>query len=197
MSAQVQELLRHFSSEYYDPAKARAYYLRTRELKGREEGMSKDQKDVWAVTKSEISKSKKEEVTKNQTGQKTRVEALRQKAEESRQRIEDSINALIDSLDAQFKLLPINKIPADATPAQRAFLEKQNSKTQAINNRKSQETLSTAKKAAAEERKRIGTELSAALTTARDEYKANREATTSKYESAKTTQLNTIRSQVG
>lgn len=36
MSPRADEFLAHYASEYYDPVKAREYYLRTRELKGRE-----------------------------------------------------------------------------------------------------------------------------------------------------------------
>lgn len=31
----IDELLQHYASPYYDPVKAHEYYMRTRELKGR------------------------------------------------------------------------------------------------------------------------------------------------------------------
>lgn len=73
----VDEFIAHYTSEYYDPAKAHEYYLRTRELKGRQKGVddpktkgrnkktglgalkTKGKKEAWAYTQKQIAKAKK------------------------------------------------------------------------------------------------------------------------------------------
>lgn len=53
-------VLKHYSSDYYDPAKAHEYYLKNRQLKGRTPGaLSSEGKDIWTDTKANIYTEKK------------------------------------------------------------------------------------------------------------------------------------------
>ena len=57
--------LTHYESQYYDPAKAHEYYLKSRQLKGRTtSGLSDEGKEVWTSTKSNIDSEKKSKVKK-------------------------------------------------------------------------------------------------------------------------------------
>lgn len=65
----IDELLQHYASPYYDPVKAHEYYMRTRELKGRRSTtkLNDEGKEIWAYTKNEITSEKKEK-GKRRTG---------------------------------------------------------------------------------------------------------------------------------
>ena len=62
----VGQFIAHYASEYYNPAKAREYYLKNRELKGRKTGLKTDaERQGWDYAKSTIEDAKKKELVVN------------------------------------------------------------------------------------------------------------------------------------
>lgn len=135
----VDNFLSHYASDNYDPEKAREYYMRTRELKGREKntaGMSEEQKQAWAYTKNKVSTDKKAALTSEQANFKARMDELRNKATETRDRIRGKLTAFLDSVKVKRpdkieakhidppELIPI---PDNIPEKRKAYLQKQNS----------------------------------------------------------------------
>lgn len=75
----IDELLQHYASLYYDPVKAHEYYMRTRELKGRRSTtkLNDEGKEIWAYTKNEITSEKKEKVKEEQEKREQKIAELR------------------------------------------------------------------------------------------------------------------------
>lgn len=75
----IDELLQHYASPYYDPVKAHEYYMRTRELKGRRSTtkLNDEGKEIWAYTKNEITSEKKEKVKEEQEKREQKIAELR------------------------------------------------------------------------------------------------------------------------
>jgi hypothetical protein len=104
-------VLMHYASEYYDPVKAREYYLRTRELKGRQstsgltvkgdKAGNEERKQAWAYTKNQIALAKKGELQKAAEDRKSFVERARQLASERREQISDKLASLLETLTEQ------------------------------------------------------------------------------------------------
>lgn len=214
----------HYASEYYDPVKAKEYYERTKELKGRQstKGMSDTQKQALSYTKNQISASKKATLEKARAEQKEKMEAIRNVAESSRSRITDKLNALLDQIKSkvavipkpEVKQTPLNVIPSNASPQLRAYLEKQNAAIQQHNKKAvdkanadyrvkvqaAQKVASdnsvAARKAAGAEMKRIGTDAKAAITKARATYEATKKQTDAKYKQASDKEYQNIKTQL-
>ena len=106
--------LAHYASKYYDPAKAREYYLRTRELKG-EQSTSEltvkngkkvnrertdQRKQAWAYAKNQIGEAKKADLKSISEERKAVVQKARENAgvrrEEIRGKLENLISLLTD-----------------------------------------------------------------------------------------------------
>lgn len=202
----------------YDPVKAREYYLRTRELKGREstKDMSDTQKESWAIAKSGIGQGKKEELKNAQEAQKARVEAIRKQADATRERIEAKLDALLKTLKAKSeksivppKLIPLEQYTENLTVEQREIIKRRNAKTRAINGKAvaksnqeaaairkaSGEEMSKAREASRTERKKVGGELKSAVNDARNAYVAAKKQIADKYDNARSTEYENIRSQ--
>ena len=204
----------HYASKYYDPQKAREYYLRTRELKGRSGGgeqLSKESRQRQAEAKSYVREQvRNERTTASKTAianQKARLEKLRDDAKATRDRIVEKLEALVEKLKADIAVeVPkpkLNEIPATATPRQKAFLQRQNERMTAEYNgkvrtatKKAQEAAGVARDAAREEIKKVGTDLKAAVTKARDDYTSARKAMAEKYKTDLKTELQNIDEQV-
>jgi hypothetical protein len=206
--------LRHYASKYYDPAKAKAYYERTKELKGRQaakpqlsaESRAK-QTAAKAVVRQEVSKQRTAAQKAAMKAQAARMEKLRKTAEETRDRILKKVEDLVAKLQADIAVeVPkpkLNEIPATASPRQRAFLEKQNARMMSEYNgkvrkatEKARNTANEAKDAARAEIKQVGEGLKAAVTKARDDYNKNRKALSEKYSSDLKTELKNIEDKV-
>jgi hypothetical protein len=205
---EVRAFLAHYASEFYDPAKAHEYYLRNRELRGRQpvKGESKEQRKARVATNrnqeearsyvnKQISTKKRADSKGLQTSQKARMEKLRTNAEASRKRIEDKLKNLLESLKTAQET-PLNKIPENATPEQRAYLEKQNAAISKSNALASGKKAEEARKAAGAEMKRVGTELKTAVATARDSYTKARADLNAKYKTASDTEHKNIKANV-
>jgi hypothetical protein len=89
----VDNILKHYASEYYDPVKAHEYYLQNRELKGRQK-MSGTQQDVWDQVKDNISSSKNARIKSEQKIRDQKIQELTRQAEQIRTRITNKIRLL-------------------------------------------------------------------------------------------------------
>lgn len=206
--------LRHYASKYYDPVKAKAYYERTKELKGRQPAkpvLTKEQRERQTSAKAYVREqvnTQRTAATKAATAaQKARMEKLQKDAEAARERIVEKLKGLVESLkagiDTEVPKPKLNEIPASASPRQRAFLEKQNARMMSEYNGKRQKAQAkasnaaqNARAAASEEIKKVGTSLKEAVTKARTDYTTARKAMAEKYKSDLKTELQNIEDQV-
>lgn len=173
----------HYASKYYDPVKAREYYLRTRELKGRKKAQaldSKEQKEVWAVSQDDMRKQKTAELNKESANYKTKVETARENSEKAKNRISNELKSFIDNLTSTQL-----RIPSNASPRLRALLEKQH-KIQS--NRKRQQ--------ARKQIQKVAGDLRTTLTTARETYASNKKKIEGKYVKETETERSQIKKQV-
>lgn len=114
-----------------------------------------------------------------------RTRELKGRAGTKRDQIKAKLEALVAKTNAKIsgvKQQPLHKIPENASPTVRAFLEKQNRNISKKNNeavsrvrKYASDTIGAARKSNAEERKRISGELKTALEKAREDYKVARE----------------------
>lgn len=88
--------------KYYDPVKAHEYYMRTRELKGREPAKLKTdaKKDAFNYSKTQIDKAKKKRLEGLSEDRKKDVERLRNIAEMKRAAIRKQVEDLMNKLSA-------------------------------------------------------------------------------------------------
>lgn len=104
----VERFLAHYASDYYDPAKAHEYYLKNRELKGRQsssdltikgnKGRSEERKQAWAYAKNQISEHEKVDQKSVSETRRQAVEAARAVAEGRRNEISFQLKQLFASL---------------------------------------------------------------------------------------------------
>lgn len=96
----VGAFLAHYASEYYDPEKAREYYLRTRELKGRQstKGMTESQKQGWSYAKNQLKEGQKADTKEVSEERKAVVEQARAIAQKRREEISERLKNLLAEL---------------------------------------------------------------------------------------------------
>lgn len=182
MNQRVERFLAHYASEYYDPAKAKAYYERTKKLKGRKKAnalTSKEQSDAWAVAKDSIGTARTKELTDASNSATAEMEAARAQAAATAERIQAKLTDFLQ------QVMSDTPIPGNASPQLRAFLEKQRS------NR-----ARGAIKEANADLQQLGQSLKKAIATAREAYAANKQAIKDKYDQASETEYNNIRTKV-
>lgn len=201
--------LRHYASKYYDPVKAREYYLKTRELKGRSDGqaISKEsrqrQSEAKSYVRDQIRTQKQAEEETAATQYAERLEKMKAAAEELQAKIVAKLTEFVDKIKADLeKEAPkptLNKIPATASPRQRAFLEKQNQRLMDAYNSKVNKAQAKVNDAISESKKEIrevGVALREAVSTVRTEYTTARKAMREKYSADLKTELQNIEDQV-
>lgn len=135
--------LAHYASQYYDPVKAREYYLKNRELKGREPALSKEsrenQRQAVDYVRNEVKTRKTADLDANKATQdklraqaevlsekqkadaeahKARMEKLSKEAEATRAAVMEKVTAQIEKIKEELA------IPPNASPKVRAFLER-------------------------------------------------------------------------
>lgn len=133
----VDNFLAHYASKYYDPVKAKEYYERTKELKGRQPALSKEsrerQSQGTAYVRNEISTQKKADLGANAAtrdklrdaaksqsdAHKARMEKLNTDAKATQEAIVNKLKSEVEKIRGELK------IPANASPKLRAFLERQ------------------------------------------------------------------------
>lgn len=91
--------LMHYASKYYDPVKAHEYYLRNRELKGRQSSskLNETGKEQWSYAKEQIKTEKNQKIEEAKTDRDSQIEELRTKAAQKR----ESITAKLKELNAK------------------------------------------------------------------------------------------------
>lgn len=182
----VGQSLTHYASPYYDPAKAKEYYERTKKLKGdrekkaKAEALTKKEQKVYDVARDSMSAERQKEVAKTATEYDAKIVAISERA----QAIASSFSAKLRGLSVT-KDLPLNVIPKNATPRQRELLTRENDKIRA-----------KAKKDAVAERKKIGEGLRQELNKAREAYTTGMEAIKTKYEEADKVERKNIKAKV-
>ena len=205
----------HYASKYDDPATAKAYYERTKELKGRAAAAAPKLTSEQRAKQTSAKAYVRDQITTQRTAaqkaaaekQKARLEKLQKDAEATRDRIVEKLKGLVEKLKAGVEeAVPkptLNEIPASASPRQRAFLEKQNARLMSDYNGKlnkardkANRAASDAQTAAREEIKAVGTGLREAVNKARTEYSTARKATAEKYKSDLKTELKNIEDKV-
>lgn len=186
LSASAKFLSAYIEHSEYDPVKAREYYLRTRELKGRESGSSEpaptDRASAMDAHRSKLNTAKNSQIEQ--------IEMLKQGLEEAKQRVMAKLQKKIDEiskkLEADVKARTkdkLNEIPENASPKVKAYLQKQN---QAISERMSKDVAKsqaaatkqaqTAQTAYREEVKKLGESVKSVINQVRDEYRQVSEA---------------------
>lgn len=169
-----QEFLAHYASKYYDPVKAHAYYMRTRDLKGRPIGKSEDDKSKSvAVTKVETHNTFGPAPSKA-VGEE-RVKELEEQALAARDKIVGNLADRIRELQEQALNPRLNKISPTANKRLQAFLEKHNLYRRSKAIVKANSDANAAAEEARAEILRIGTELQEAVAKARESYNASRQ----------------------
>ena len=102
MSNTQDPVIEHYTSKYYDPEKAREYYLRNRELTGRRSGSdlkTEGKKQGWSYAKSQIDKEKHLVSDKANTKQKQELVKLQNNAQLKRLKISEDLKNLMAKLD--------------------------------------------------------------------------------------------------
>lgn len=181
----VERFLAHYSSPYYDPAKAHQYYEEHKQASDKAAASaltSKEQRDTFAVSKSNIDKARKTETTAYSAAEVARLKSLSDNAKAAATRISDSLKALEQSLKNGRATLKVNEIPANATPQQRAFLEAQNKILRAKAANADQAKYRTAAGQASIDRTKVVSDLNAAITKARNDYHTGMIALQTKYQ---------------
>lgn len=100
----VDTFLKHAETRYYDPVKAREYYLRTRELKGRPKAsaLKTDQaREAWDYSKSEIDKAQTAEFKEAKDRVEAEVLKLRETATEKQKIISEKFTELFNNIRKQ------------------------------------------------------------------------------------------------
>jgi hypothetical protein len=170
--ARVDAFIAHYASKYYDPVKAREYYLRNRELKGREPALSAEsrqrQNEAKSYVTNEIKTRREADLNANAAvrerlsleskttseAYKARMEKLQKDAEATRERITSKLEAYVEKVKNDLK------IPPNASPKLRAFLESQRARR-----------IGTAVNSASSELGKLREDLKSTITKARDEYR--------------------------
>lgn len=218
----VKNFLAHYSSEFYDPAKAHAYYEEHKKLKGgyiqpaaKETAQQRHARVVSQQTRqaalsystNQINIKRKAEVAKAQAAQKAHLAAMHKNLESRRAQIQQQLKQALDKLkaDAAASAVPVklNPIPANAAPKVKAFLEQQNAKIlasakqdAAVANKKVAVATSASKKAASAQLHKLGNDMQAAIAKARSDYTQARHQTAAKYKAVKANEQKNIKAQV-
>lgn len=96
----LEDVLMHYASPYYDPQKAHEYYMKNRELKGKRSTskLSDEGKKVWSYTKENITSEKKSKIEDKKEKQNSTIEELRSNAAATRERISEKLKQLNELL---------------------------------------------------------------------------------------------------
>ena len=175
-----ESFLAHYASKYYDPVKAKEYYERTKELKGREKKLTSDtQKEAWGYASKQITDQRKAAKDSAAEAQNAKLEQITAKAQASKERILENLRARIADI---MKTTPI---PPNANPRVRAYLEKMNSQRQQRANSEAKAEL-----------KKLGDNLRGALQSARDSYKNVQSNLDAKFKSDREKEYENIRTKI-
>jgi hypothetical protein len=129
----AEKFLAHYASQYYDPVKAHEYYLRTRQLSGRQsaKGMSDQQKEAWSYTKNQISEARKAALQNAAQAEKEFLQKARADATAKAQEISAKLKEVIDSL--------LNRDSGETAAAQKQLAAEQKAKSDQIREKADQQ----------------------------------------------------------
>lgn len=110
--------LAHYASQYYDPAKAREYYLRTRELKGRQPS-TQAEKQAWDYANANIGAAEKKDQATAAEAHKAAIEQIKTTAAARQEEIRAKIKEILTNLanDTKAQIEQITKDVADQIAA--------------------------------------------------------------------------------
>lgn len=147
--------LSHYASQYYDPVKAREYYLRTRELKGRKP-MSEKQKSAWDYAKGQIKEAEKGEVDAATKARQEAIENSRNRAAMLRAAISQKLKDALEQASRGLKAENVEIAQARAIKLEQIAEER----TKRLNQIKEKRTerLEKARKDRADQRRKIAEE---------------------------------------
>lgn len=98
----AEAFIAHYASEYYDPVKAKEYYERTKQLKGRKPKASDlkgdKKKGAWEYTKDRIGEAKRNELDNLAEQRREFLEEVRDRASEKRKRISEKLKEVLNAL---------------------------------------------------------------------------------------------------
>lgn len=162
--------LAHYASPYYDPVKAKEYYERTKQLKGKPTATSSSQRQAISYAKNQIAKAKTTDLKSISAQREAKLKA-------ASARIKAKIDAITKQrADAILKRLA--NLPEDASPELVAKLMKTNSRL--------------ANKA----KRQARTELQKTVSDVRKSFATAKSAINAKYSKAQATEENNIRANV-
>lgn len=196
--------LTHYASKYYDPEKAHEYYMKNRQLKGRTtSGLSDEGKNIWAVTKDNITSSKKREIEATKLQKEQEIESLRSKAKATRKSISDKLKRLSIMLADKYKSENTklsNQIAAINDNSGLTATQKEVKKSKLYGDRKrlssdKQEELGKSRTNIESERADIAVDLKAAVKKARDTFATTKESINSDYEKTYQKEYDNIKAQ--
>lgn len=219
----IDNFLEHAGARYYDPVKAREYYLKTRELKGRQSGSalkSETKKQAWAYSKAQITDAKKAEQLNARESQAEAVAQLRQTATERRKDLSAELGKILDTLtenrasdtksvsaQAQRAIDALPPIPKGISADRRAELAaERKEKIAKIRGDASEDRAAISSETATEKkanregasaiREEIGNELKGSIDTARQNYDKLKQDLVDKYEAEYQSEYDAIKKTV-
>lgn len=221
---QNRRTLIHYASPYYDPVKAHEYYMRPRELKGRNRSsasLSDKGKEVWSYTKNQITTSKKASIASEKEKTDAEVKTLRNNAKATRERISSKLKELKEKLttESQTKKSQIDKtkesrieqyqnikIPSNVSAERKAQLraEKAEKIAEIRNDAKADKATVTeetkiqkseASASAKAEKEQVSLQLKSAISAAREAYKQIKANITASYETIYQNEYDKIKSE--
>lgn len=164
------DTLAHYSSPYYDPAKAHEYYERTKKLKGGgSASASLSKPSDSGFTKAKLTGAKDKDLDAIKAERDEKLTALRTKAEAKSQAIQAKLaDAIAKKADAILKRM--ENLPEDADPDLVKKLMASHSKN-----------ANKARQQAHKEMASVMTSIRSAIASTKQNYSANREAINSQY----------------
>lgn len=201
----IESILAHSGTRYYDPVKAREYYLRTRELKGRQKGsdLKTDQKrQAWAYSKNEIKEAEKKAQENLRKERDATIDDLREGAKEKVAEIREQMKQLLErvrknlkeDVDRQIRALP--KMPKGLSKeAAEKFAAERREKIAKIRGEAADEKAAVSE-VGRKEREAVGAELKAGLESARTRYNELKEELKTKYENEYQQEYDAIKAKV-
>lgn len=95
----------HYASKYYDPVKAHEYYLKTRELKGRQStsSLNEEGKSTVEYVKSNLNAEKKQKLAEEKNNRDSRIETAQTTKETAIDKYANRTNLAIDQLREKLK----------------------------------------------------------------------------------------------
>jgi len=102
------DVLAHYASPYYDPVKAKEYYERTKQLKGRQPTTTKSQSEAIGYANKQIGTAKSAELKKLAA---ERDAKLKDAAAKIKQKLNETIEKRADAILKRLENLPKNASP--------------------------------------------------------------------------------------